>query len=226
MKIFIFLFTFSTLVAGECKIFDATSFSNKPKTGMFNVNIWHHNWGDPVPVNAEGRWIIDKEDLFMNSVDKVHLYAYSYVKALNLFKVNNPDANVGFYAVIPMSRYRSAPNWEEVNQELIGLSVYADYIYPSLYTFYNVPNIWVKNAIEVIAEAKKYKKKVYPFIWPLYHGANPALSGTEVDSNFFRLQLETLCEHADGVVIWDWRKTDWDDSAAWWLETKEFINGN
>jgi hypothetical protein len=92
-----------------------------------------------------------------------------------------------------------------------------------LYTFYEDRDGWVKYAVAQISEARRYggNKPVYVFLWPQYHEPPNAYLPTD----FWRLELETAKQYADGVVIWGGSLHEtWDNSAPWWIETKKFID--
>ena len=40
---------------------------------------------------------------------------------------------------------------------------------------------------------------------------------------YWKMELETAKQYADGVVIWGgWTET-WDNNASWWLDTQQFM---
>jgi hypothetical protein len=79
-----------------------------------------------------------------------------------------------------------------------------DALFPSIYTFYTDRQGWVTYAIAQITEAKRKAKgkPVYAFLWPQYHESNLLLGLRPLDSDYWELQLNTVAQHADGVVIW------------------------
>src|SRR5205814_1590172 len=97
--------------------------------------------------------------------------------------------------------------------------------------FYADSQGWVKYAQANIAEARRIAggRPVYPFIWPQYHISNGRLGSQYIDGKFWSLQLHTLYADADGLVLWGgWdfaakRHASWDENAAWWLATKQFL---
>lgn len=168
----------------------------------------------------------------------------SLVKYLTVFawaKMQRPDVIMGYYGVPPIRDYWRAIKpegdltrmaWVAENDRLALLARVVDVLFPSLYTFYDNQAGWVEYAVANIKEAKRLAngKPVYPFIWPQYHNSNAALKGQFIPPEYWRLQLETIREHADGVVIWGgWidyvGPAPWDEQAPWWVETKDFING-
>lgn len=154
-----------------------------------------------------------------------------YVDTIKIIKTQSPYIKIGLYLMLPQRDYwtpvggnaTSIANWEQENNTLAPIANVVDVIFPSLYTFYNDPLNWAKYAKANIAEAKKYGKPVYPFIWPQYHNSNAALSGQLIDGPFWALQLQTCKENADGVAIWGGYKVPWDENAPWWTETKLFL---
>ena len=151
---------------------------------------------------------------------------------LSSFRTKRPDAKLGIYGMLPIRDYHAPVKneglylWKNANQKLAPLAKNVDYIYPSIYTFYKSPNKWKKYAIANINEAKKYGKPVIPFIWPQYHGSNKLRKHKFIGYDYWRLQLETIYEHADGIVLWSPAgelRSNWDDDAEWWKATIDFI---
>ena len=103
-------------------------------------------------------------------------------------------------------------SWKDRNKFFASLANHVDVVFPSLYTFYNDQAGWEQYATANIAEARKYNKPVYAFIWPQYHGSNATIGGQHIAGDYWRKQLETVYQYADGVVIWagwGWQN-DWD----------------
>lgn len=144
-----------------------------------------------------------------------------------------PEIQVGFYGLPPVRDYWSPTsgrsdallNWNRYNDELMRLGSEVDVIFPSIYTFYDDPtgDAWRTYALANIEQARKYGKPVYVFLWPQYHDSNRALDGKLVPGSFWRLQLDTVYERADGVVIWGGWKLAWNPSADWWQSTLDFL---
>lgn len=57
---------------------------------------------------------------------------------------------------------------------------------------------WRDYAAENIAEARKFGKPVVPWLSPSYAG----LGLTFMDKNYFRMQLDSMYEMADGIALW------------------------
>lgn len=151
-----------------------------------------------------------------------------YVAVLDTFRQHLPKTRLGLYSMVPVRDYwtpvRGKPDdlsaWRRDNQRLQPIADAVDVIFPSLYTFYDDPAGWVTYATANMLEAKRYGRPVYPFLWPQYHSSGELIAG-----DFWRLQLETVFNNADGMVIWTPAKDKprWNPDAAWWRETADFL---
>lgn len=152
----------------------------------------------------------------------------------------------GFYDVGPAGEYWIAvrervdpkryARWQAVNDLMAEqVNAHVDFVAPSCYTFYDAAPIdrerWVQSTIATIKEARRVSggKPVYPFIWPQFHDSSNK-KGEYLDPAFWRLQLDTVLAHADGVILWggwDILKTNrpyrWQGDAPWWLETQRWL---
>jgi len=160
-----------------------------------------------------------------------------YIKTIKSYKRKMPDMKFGYYGMLPVRNYYDALEdessekyikWKLQNDKLKSLASEADIIFPSLYTFTSNGENWVKYAIKNIKEAKRYGKPVYAFIWPQYHPSVRFIGLNFMPAELWKLQLETVAKHADGVVIWGgWdheinKQLHWDERAEWWLVLKNF----
>ncbi len=161
-----------------------------------------------------------------------------YMTVLQWFKEAAPGLPIGYYGAPPIRDYwkslkspmsKDWASFAKENDQLRPLAGAVDIIFPSLYTYYTDRGGWVRYAYAQIAEARRLAngKPVYVFIWPQYHDSNPSLKGAFLPADFWRLQLQMAKQYADGIVIWGgWGpkgRMNWDDNAAWWKVTKEFI---
>jgi hypothetical protein len=151
-----------------------------------------------------------------------------------VFKQEMPNTKIGYYLLMPERNWLAAcgdprkrvartASWHDRNLRLQPLADAVDIIFPSLYTFYDdlaSQTCWQSYAKANIAEAKMYGKPVWPFIWMKYHSNGKWISGA-----FWKVQLETIYNNANGVVIWSAATaTDpWSWTAPWWVETKNFM---
>jgi hypothetical protein len=167
-------------------------------------------------------------------VSRADAHVARLVRIAQLAKATRPQARFGFYGVLPVRLFgpliagdqRTMGRWHEANQRAERIAQYVDFIFPSLYTLDEDPEHWEVFAKAMIAEARRYNRPVYPFIWPLYHDSNPRLRGKPLPATFWRQQLEFCWRYADGVVIWGSAHDDWHDDAPWWVQTQEFLRSH
>jgi len=177
-------------------------------------------------------WVVE------SSLDK-------YVTLLDWAKKTRPDLRWGMFGRLPTSDYlasvadpvsRKFKQWQKENDRMVRLAERVELAFPSFYTYDKEPAQWLKSVQAKRKElGRLYDGPVYPFIWPQYYDhkpADPALWLKYISGDFWRLQLETVCDIADGVVIWGgWdfekrRRAKWDESAEWWKVTRKFILEN
>lgn len=185
----------------------------------------------PVVIDIE-HWPLD------SASNQVGASLSKYMTVLQWFKDAAPGLAVGYYGAPPLRDYwkslksPTSTEWASFareNDALRPLAGAVDLLFPSLYTFYTDRGGWVRYAYAQIAEARRYAngKPVYVFLWPQYHESNPSLKGAYLPADFWRLELQMARQYADGIVIWGgWSgngPVKWDDKAAWWKVTKEFM---
>ena len=142
-----------------------------------------------------------------------------------------PELKFGFYDQAPRSAYwpvllnkqDELAQWHETNRRSAVIAAKVDYLFPSLYTFYDDLKGWEIAARATLQEARQYGKPVYPFLCPWFHDSNVKLEGMKVAGDFWRHQLDVCRELADGLVLWGGYKELWDEEADWWVETKAFL---
>jgi hypothetical protein len=177
--------------------------------------------------------VIDVEhwDLAGTSSDRIDRNIRRYVTLLETFRANLPGIRHGLYSMIPVRNYwtpvkgkpAAMSDWRAENERLKPIAEASDIIFPSLYTFYDDRDGWLTYAKANMEEAKRYGRPIYPFLWPQYHE-----SWKPIDRDFWRLQLETVFDNADGMVIWTPAKgrPRWNPEAPWWQETVDFLNAS
>lgn len=186
----------------------------------------------PVVIDIE-HWPLDRDS------NQVSASLSKYMTVLQWFKEAAPGLAMGYYGAPPLRDYwkslksptsKEWASFAKENDQLRPLSNAVDIIFPSLYTYYTDRGGWVRYAYAQIAEARRNSngKPVYVFLWPQYHDSNPSLAWGYIPADFWRLQLQMAKQYADGIVIWggwgkDNRPAKWDDNAAWWKVTKEFM---
>ncbi len=150
-----------------------------------------------------------------------------------------PDAHAGYYSIPPVRDYFRAIRgvgdpgyleWQHENDRFQRLADAVNLLFPSLYTFYDDVEGWRRYAIENLSEARRLAgaRPIYAFLWPQFHGSNAQLANQYLSGELWRAELEVVARYADGAVLWggwgaDGKRAAWDESAAWWVETKRFI---
>jgi hypothetical protein len=157
-----------------------------------------------------------------------------------------PGLKVGFYGIMPLQDYWTPVQyqyyystnptyaqqvwlpkyqaWQAANDKLKPLAAKVDFLFPSLYTFYDDPTGWKTYAQANIAEAKRYGKPIYPFLWMYYHDSNQTLKGQLIPRDYWQSELDIVRRLTNGTVIWGGWQTPWTGSNAdWWTLTTEFL---
>lgn len=191
--------------------------------------------------SVSGRAVIDVEHWDIRARGReIHENVGKYVQLLEWFREGNPDIEWGYFARPPVRDYKRSIlgrdhhkyfRWQKMNDALKPLAKLADIIYPSLYTRYNSPSEWQEYARQNIAESRRLAggKPVIVFLWPRFKKSDQSYSLEYIPADFWRLQLETVYELADGLVIWggwDSRKGGraiWSEQLVWWQELKRFL---
>jgi hypothetical protein len=236
---------------------DLSKYGIKPLRVVYSQEIWipGEDWG-PLPSDRKVKTVanriaressivaLDVEHWPVSPSDgDVDSNLSKLQTLLKWYKASSPGVQVGYYGILPIRDYwrindpRRQPeikNWQSENTKLLHLGESVDVLFPSLYTFYPDREGWVKYAKANIAEARRIGngKPVYVFLWPQYHDSNQLIGEQYIESEYWRLEMETAREFADGMVIWGgWNlkhngRLQWDENAPWWVVTKAFLREN
>lgn len=189
---------------------------------------------------AKGPVVVDIERWPITQADPVSIQSTlgKFLHVLSWIRSEAPGIHVGVYGTVPVYDYWRAASppmsphyleWQRDNARLEQLADHVDALYPSIYTFYPDRQAWIAYAKAQIAEARRLAngKPVYAFLWPQYHEANQALAHRFIEPDYWALQLTTMRQEADGIVIWggwgDKGPAEWDEAAPWWQVTKTFM---
>ncbi len=153
------------------------------------------------------------------------------VQVAQIARRTAPERDFGFYGLLPHAVYwevllndqAALADWRRSNELSRPMADHVDFVLPSIYTFYEDREGWKRAALVTLEAARQFGKPVYAFIWWEYHEGNPKLAGQPLPRDYWRMQLEFVREHADGVVIWGGYQKAWDPNAPWWLETQDFL---
>src|SRR5699024_4239217 len=111
-----------------------------------------------------------------------------FLQVADWVKEADSDMSVGYYGILPVrSLGKSTSNrssaryqeWKQTNQDLKVLAEKVDAFYPSLYTFNDDRELWVKEAKAQIRMARELNPDipVYVFLWPQYHSYYDEFAG-------------------------------------------------
>jgi len=155
-----------------------------------------------------------------------------YIQVLDWFRAVNPAPKLGFFGRPPKHDYYQAlkpvesseyRDWQKHNDFYKPLGEQVDVIFPSLYARYDDFEGWVKHAVANLKEARKYGKPVYAFITPYFIQSDKPYRKQPLDPAFWQVQLETVYQHADGLIIWTGPLKVWREDDPWWKLTKAFL---
>jgi hypothetical protein len=183
--------------------------------------------GAPIVLDIEHFDLVSDRPVIQASTEKL-------VRIQQVFRAAAPGRKIGFYGMLPLFAYwpvngadpvAGMAKWRGQNDAMQALEPKVDLLFPQLYTYYEDREGWVRHARALICEARRISTKpVYVFIWPEY-AESSTFKDTPVQADYWALQLDTLYEISDGIVIWDgWdfpknRLKTWDANAAWWKVT-------
>jgi hypothetical protein len=243
----------------QFRVFDGTMYRNKPDLSQFGlepINIVYESRifekgtpADNLPSKARVQQIVRElgtSHWLVMDIERWRLHGTNqyvadqvrkYVTVMEWVHEGMPGITAGIFGKTPIEDYNRSTllgilryrGWQAENDRVIPLAQSVDVLFPSIYTYYPDQQGWVKFATENMKEAKRYGKKSYVFLWPQYSESNPLLAHQYLSPDFWKLQLGTVLQNADGIVIWggwDGKKGDfleWDDKAPWWEATMEFL---
>jgi hypothetical protein len=231
-------------------LFDGLLYSDKPdlrRLGMVPIawvgDLWSKGVSKDTVDEAQVRSLFEpvgkKKEFYYLDIENWPLESVSRsVRQENLNKLMRvidtarqtaPNAHLGFYGILPgiaywpLLRHDAAFRaWLDLNREVDPLATHVDAVFPSLYAFNEDLEAWKTYARQTLAEARRYGKPVYAFLWPEFHDST-ALRGKEVPQAYWRAELDLCAELADGVVLWGGWQRKWNGAAPWWLETQSFM---
>jgi hypothetical protein len=164
-----------------------------------------------------------------------------YILTLDRLRSAAPNWRLGLYGVLPERDYWRAirppkdpqyRDWQSDNDRAASIASHVDILFPSLYTFYPDQDGWVRYATANLREARRlaHGKPVYCFLWMQYHNSSDRAYQL-LGADYWRRELETCQQFADGVVIWGgftltggkFQPLPWEDNAPWWRATLEYL---
>jgi hypothetical protein len=225
-----------TAIGGNSLWSNTRDMVNVPTQNAIQTNLQHANTSTGVIYIDIENWSLIRDPTVMaENVQK-------YVLTLKLFKQSAPSLRFGYYGVAPLCDYQDAiraPStpqykaWQSRNDSAAPIAALADVVFPSLYTLYNDQDGWRRYAIAEISEARRIApgKPVYVFLMPQFQIIGGV--GDYLPSGYWKVELETARQYADGVVIFGgwtqvqgtqkYSRQTWDNDAPWWLVTQTFL---
>ena len=167
-----------------------------------------------------------------------------YEQLLDWWRAENPDAAVAYYAIGLFRDYFRAlkgvghadyTEWQVENDYRQSIVDKMDAIFPSCYSFYDIPEDWAAYVAANIAEARRLAaasdgQPVYCFIKPdaPFPGDDPPSASTDMTPTVhWLIELEQAYNDADGVVPWGGFNLEWGtygENNGWWQATQEFFD--
>jgi ELWxxDGT repeat protein len=184
------------------------------------------NYDSPLVFDIE-HWPVDIRALSDGQVQQRMEYL---MQVVDWAHDERPGLKVGFYGLMPLTDYwtpvggAGTPQWQAANRRLQPLADRVDLLFPSLYTFYDDRGGWQVFAEANLREAARYGKPIVPFLWMNFHESEPDVAGGLVAPDFWKLQLQTVSRYTNQVVYWGGYGENWNDGAAWWSVTREFLS--
>lgn len=191
---------------------------------------------EQIKINNGRLLMIDIEHLTTNStnINITQENARYLGDIIDMFHAVDPSVRVGYYSILPVFRYWKRDSvWKTISSYLRfsrgadgkfiaeGLGDKVDVVFPGLYAFYDDIPGWRSYAIDMIKEARRYQKQVYPFVWDHFHDGS-----RYVGDKFMQTMYETCNEYADGVVHWGGWQKPWSEAESTWLPIAQKIYGD
>lgn len=220
---------------------DLSQFGIRPLTALYSSSLWNNsdrtNPPDPSNVGtllqqSPGTVFLDIENWPTDGAELASS-VQKYLLTIQSFEKFAPTLKFGYYGVSPVRDYWDAisspdssqyKSWQARNDAVEPIAAQANILFPSIYTFYSDQDGWKQYAIAQIKEARRIGpgKPVYVFLWPQYENSTE----NYLPPGFWRMELETAYQYADGAVIWGGNQQTWDNTAPWWQETQAFLREN
>jgi len=184
-----------------------------PNRGAFDAIVAAH-------ISNPGPIVLDIEKLpLKGSPDTIRQHLHVLATLADWTRADARGKTVGYYG------YNTLTGVPPANRAYAQeLARHVDAFFPSMYTFDDVRAAWATRAKTEAAEDRALAagKPVFFYLWPQYHDGTPK-QFQYIDAAYWKFQLSTAYQHADGVVLWGPSRFPWDESSGWWAATLEFI---
>jgi hypothetical protein len=144
-----------------------------------------------------------------------------------------PGLRFGYRGILPLTVMRPTDTeylqsdvtvLRPENRRLETIAAEVDVIFPVLYTSTADERAWEVLAKATLTQARLYGKPVYVCISPAMVDSAGRPTGQMIAGPRWRRELDVIRAYADGVVLSGGANREWDDSAAWWVQTQSVMD--
>lgn len=166
-----------------------------------------------------GRVVVDVEHLYPFRTNVSPSTTELLVRLMAGLQERRPGTDWGIYGLPIRNYYTQNDSWRAQGDHVAPVLEHCDTIYPSIYTFRNLPitEAYIKGMVtEAVRLAKG--KPVLPFHWPVKHG-NGGPHGVPLTADEFdQVTTWALEAGASGIVIWGDKFGPHNDGGVggWW----------
>jgi len=165
-----------------------------------------------------------------------------YIDSIRTFRKASPHSKIGLYGFIPFANkllYQSIvtnnpklrSRWNSMQTQAKPVAEAVDIFMPSLYTWGKNIDAWKSTVKISIQQARSTNpnKPIYAYIWPQYYNNNQPYALQFIDARTWRIELDTLYQLVDGVIIWssdkdaDGKPIKFSKSMPWYVATVSFM---
>lgn len=194
------------------------------QTWAINKNVFQENLTKAFPnPNQTGVCYLNVESPYLEMLRDKDYNDPEFKKSLALYldiikncKQLRPNVKFGFYAIPFTTYWQTSTGFFKKNEKIAPLLKEVDFLFPSLYMFYDdgivgtIKNTEylesnLKNGIEL---SLKYKKPLFPFVWHRYHPSNERISLNNMSEEEWEQYLTTIAAYQyknkkiDGIMWW------------------------
>lgn len=169
-------------------------------------------------VKSKGICYIDTEGEAMTNI--MDSSSVGFQDSLNMFldilrfcKLYRPNVKFGFYAIPFTTYWDRTEEFYAKNDAIYELINECDYLFPSMYTFYEETEEWVANEnenylIENAQQFIKYNKPVLAFVMHRFHPSNATYKYKEIQIDIWNRDIKRLLSNGADKVVW-WGADDY-----------------
>lgn len=162
---------------------------------------------------------IDIEEPYLNYLENSPINSIEFQSSFLLFfdvirfcKSKRPDVKFGYYGIPFTSYWNRTTEFYAKNQKIAELIEECDYLFPSIYTFYDEHTDYIafenkrylsENASEAVKLGKQFGKPVLPFVMHRFHPSNATFGMAQIPESTFLRDIDLINKTGvDGIVWW------------------------